>query len=540
MSTLFCITVRFLQPTYHGRGDQGEPEWPPSPLRLFQSLVAAAAARWNERQRVETAAPALHWLERLGAPGIIAAAAVPARAKYRLYVPKNIGDKVAGSWSRGGIASIADYRTEKDVRPMHLVGDGAAVHYIWQISDSDRELDKHSECLRTAARSITHLGWGVDMVAADASVISQADSNRLPGERWLPTDDTSATGYRVPREGTLNSLDAKHQAFLNRIVPEGFLPVPPFSAFTVHGYRRTTDPPHCSFAAFSLLKPDAYGFRPFDTARHAITVAAMLRHSASTEDIAGALGWSREKVARFILGHRESSGQSHVPVSGPRVAFVPLPSIEPRGAGRSRVVASIRRALIVVVGGQASHDLHQLARLLSGASLLREGGTDPVALLSRIGDSDGMVLRYTCSAAAWATVTPVILPGYDDPRKLRKRLFPKPERASRPLDGGAQKSLLAKLDRRIDFLLRKAIRQAGYSEEIARYADIEWRPVSFWPGAEHATRYLFPDKMRRFRRLHVRITWRDATGSPIAINGPIILGGGRFHGLGLFAAMHQQ
>ncbi|MBI4793264.1 MAG: hypothetical protein HY789_11215, partial [Deltaproteobacteria bacterium] len=32
------------------------------------------------------------------------------------------------------------------------------------------------------------------------------------------------------------------------------------------------------------------------------------------------------------------------------------------------------------------------------------------------------------------------------------------------------------------------------------------------------------------------ITWRDEHQSPVRINGPVCLGGGRFYGLGLFAA----
>jgi len=47
MSSHFCISVTFLDPAFHGRADGGEPEWPPSPLRLFQSLVAAAHEGWK-------------------------------------------------------------------------------------------------------------------------------------------------------------------------------------------------------------------------------------------------------------------------------------------------------------------------------------------------------------------------------------------------------------------------------------------------------------------------------------------------------------
>lgn len=41
---------------------------------------------------------------------------------------------------------------------------------------------------------------------------------------------------------------------------------------------------------------------------------------------------------------------------------------------------------------------------------------------------------------------------------------------------------------------------------------------------------------RRFPRLHVRIEWRDQAGRPVDVAGPCVIGGGRFYGLGLFAA----
>ena len=43
MSDYLCIAATFLDPRFHGRGDGGEPEWPPSPLRLVQAIIAAHA-----------------------------------------------------------------------------------------------------------------------------------------------------------------------------------------------------------------------------------------------------------------------------------------------------------------------------------------------------------------------------------------------------------------------------------------------------------------------------------------------------------------
>lgn len=538
MPASLCISIRFLQSMCHARGDLEQPEWPPSPLRVFQSLVAAAAARWNEREHIEHAAAALRWIERQPPPLIIAAHGEPALVKYRLYVPDNVGDKVAASWSRGRDATIADYRTEKEVRPIHLARDRDAVHYLWPLADPDPEFERHSEVLVAAARSITHLGWGVDMVAACASVISAEDADNLQGERWRPTGDTAATaaaGLRVPIEGTLDDLIARHNAFLGRVRQDGFHPVPPLSTFGVAGYSRSTDPPQRPFAAFSLLKPDASGFRPFGAVQHTVAVAAMMRHAAGGDAVANALGWPTEKVARFVLGHGEAHGEPHTPVAGPRLAFIPLPSIEPRGSGRAEAVGSIRRVLMTVFGGDANEDILRLARLLSGAELMAEGETSPVAWLSRIPNSDRVLRRYIDRSSTWATVTPVILPGYDDPRKLRRRLFASKQQGPGHPDEVGQKQMLEKLDSRINFLLRKAIQQAGYSRELARAAEIEYRGVGFWPGTDLAVRYNYPEKLRRFRRVHVRITWRDDSGKPLTMPGPICLGGGRFHGLGLFA-----
>src|SRR5262245_7720988 len=101
MSFHFCISIRFLQRLCCARGDGDEPEWPPSPLRMFQALTAAAAGRWNERIRLEHSVPAMRWLESQSAPIVFAPSGTPAGRKYRLYVPDNVGDLVAAAWSRG-------------------------------------------------------------------------------------------------------------------------------------------------------------------------------------------------------------------------------------------------------------------------------------------------------------------------------------------------------------------------------------------------------------------------------------------------------
>jgi len=374
MSSHLCITVRFLQPFSHGRGDGGEPEWPPSPLRLFQALVAASAARWNERIRLEYAAPALRWLEQQSEPTIVASVGIVSDVKYRLYVPDNVGDKVAKSWSAGREGTIADYRTEKDVRPTHLKGE--EVHYLYPLAD---EKSPFQDVLTTAARSITHLGWGVDMVASNASVLNEEDVSKLPGERWKPTSDLGGTQLRVPVVGTLDALGEKHEAFLNRLGPDGFTPVPPLSAFRVVGYRRATDIVARSFASFELLRPldeiaeqsaSNSKWRSFDTVRHSGTVAGMVRHAAA--ESARQFGWDDDRVTSFILGHVPTlEGQAPQATSDDRLMFLPLPSITSYKVDDvTRVkVESIRRVLVVMPTGD-EHALRWVRQALSGRELI--------------------------------------------------------------------------------------------------------------------------------------------------------------------------
>jgi CRISPR-associated protein Csb2 len=533
MSDYLRISVRFLDGAFHGRGDSGEPEWPPSPLRLFQALVAAAAARWNERDHLNHAVTALQWLEVQAAPLIIAPRA-NFGTKYRLYIPDNTGDEMARKWTNGNEAAIIK-RTEKDVRSTRLQG-GDAVHYLWLLSESDLDFPQVEAILLTATRSITHLGWGIDMVAADASVISAEEAEKLSGQCWQPSDDDSGTSLRVPRTGTLENLIRKHAAFLGRASADTFRPVPPLSAFAIQTYRSSTMPPRIPFAAFSLLAPNVEGYRSFDPVHQGKCVAGMLRHLASDKSIMHALGWPLEKVNRLVLGHAEPEGQPHVPVDGPRLAFLPLPSLEYRG-GKGTVVGSIRRVLVTGLRGFSQTEVNQIAQLLSGGSLVDEDTKKAVAILSRLPNSEKMVRQYTEKATTWATVTPVVLPGYDDPRKYRRRLFAKADQGESQLNSEEQAQLLGKLDARNDLLLRKAIRQAGYSEELAQNAKLDWRGSGFWPGTDLASRYAVPEKLRRFRRLHVRITWTDVRGNLLAVPGPLCLGGGRFIGLGLFAPM---
>ena len=354
------------------------------------------------------------------------------------------------------------------------------------------------------------------MVAGNAELLDETETAKLKGEVWQPTKDSNGTALRVPIVGTLDALITKHQAFLERISPEGFKPVPPLSAFRVVSYRRATDPSPPQFAAFSILKPDASGMKSFDPLRRTRDVAGMVRNAIA--DVANQQGWTKTQINEFIHGKTPNGAKPHSgPASPDRFQYLPIPTIN-HALGR---VESIRRVLIAAPP-HCNQQITWARRAMAGAELKNNNQVE--ALLTILPTSDWVLRQYLEPSTTWSTVTPVILPGYDDPDHLRRKL-------KDCHDAETQKRYLARLDERVESLLRKAFRQAGYSNELVEQLELEWREVGFQRGVELASRYLPPENLNHAPRTHVRVRF------PSNVQGPIAIGSGRFRGFGLFARM---
>lgn len=508
MPSVLCLTVRFLDPvpTFHGKGDNGEPEWPPSPLRLFQALVAASARRWPDSPLPDSVSTALQWFEQLNKPIVVEPGIQSQRVGFRMYVPNNAGDLVTMAWARGNDDfKFSSLNEGKDVLPSRLLHSDT-IQFLYPLPNSDCP---HLKTLLSATRSITHLGWGINMVACNLEIISQESADKLTGNRWVPVEGASK-GYRVPISGTLESLLIKHKAFLSRLDLGGFKPVPPLTTFQIIGYRKSTDPISRPFLAFSILKPDASGFRAFDTLRKTRNVAAMTR--AAIANTAAQFGWPIDRINSFIHGHGNSkSGQS---TSDDRLMFLPLPSITPLK------VDNIRRILIVVPQGCSTKELQNIT---NGIELIPEGSNEPIAILSLIPKSDKTIGNYWKPTCTWSTITPVLLPGYDDPGHLRKKL----QNNSDPL---LKKKIIDKLNARVLHLLQKAFIQAGFSQELVNQIQFDWRSVGFRAGVDLASKYVTPENLKKFPAYHVFVRFPDK------FQGPLAIGAGRYRGFGLFAS----
>lgn len=529
-----CLSFRFIQPfpLYHGRSDGGTPEWPPSPMRAFQAVVNAAGLRTRCGQSPDEVDTALRLLERL-CPTIIAPRTRLSSIGYRAYVPHNHADLVAAAWTRGRFdESIASHRIEKDHRPHRLdaVGDDLpAVHYVYPLELGADPSDRLLKSLRPTVRSVTHLGWGIDQVVADAALIDDAVL-RFEGERWS-SGRRGGTTLRVPKPGALDELAVRYEGFLNRLVNGSWTPVRPLSMFDLVSYRRETDPVGPPYAVFRLLddNEDQVAY-PHSKLVH---LAGMVRHLATERmklspprDLRGIdpADW----VRAYVAGH-QSKEDKEAGVPHTQFSYVPLQSI-----GHEHTDPAVRRVMVIAPVGDEAW-LEHLAVRLEGQLLkplpnttLPEG-----TRLERIADRsrDGVRDAYTRPATEWASVTPVILPGHDDH---------KPEKTKK--------------------LILKSLAQSGVDQPC----EFDWSPYSRFrkmlgahkyvrdenaPGGKRPVNYIRPDHLLDQTAVHLTLRFgrREVSDDPESrwipadppVPGPITIGAGRHCGFGLMAAVRE-
>jgi CRISPR-associated protein Csb2 len=332
--THLLLSVRFLDDRYHGLLDRGGPvEWPPSPFRLFQAMVAGVARRGELVVGVDEPsnanfAPigiALGWLQthsRVHPPIIIAPKHKVGQAITR-FVPNNDGDK---KFDRQGRL------TAKPTIPTLFLlepGQKPEVHYVWDISDApDAPVDR----IRDAARSLTTLGWGIDMAFADADRADEAKLQTLKGIRWYPKKDIWRNDgmLRTPtydddtKECTLCDLRHCHATAINRIEHgKPLKTVDKPKIFDRILYTSTERPIGHPYRVFRLVDENGGSYR-YPNAK-LIHIAGMVRHAAieaMKEDPPPGRQNDQTWLETFVCGHRSNGELRHEQLS-----YVPLPSI---------------------------------------------------------------------------------------------------------------------------------------------------------------------------------------------------------------------
>src|SRR5665213_168163 len=207
------ISVRFHDGRYHGR-----PDWPPSPARLFQALVAGAAQ--GETLAKEDKG-ALKWLEGLKDAPVIAAPPMRRGQPFTNFVPNNDRDSVESRKfenHRDYLAALGKIRTAKDIRPILFEAE-MPLFYVWTFDESP-EARTNAQQVCAIAERLYQFGRGVDMAWAWGEILDVGKTDaRLTvqgGVLHQPSGGAGDITLAVPLKGSLESLIERHNKMRTR------------------------------------------------------------------------------------------------------------------------------------------------------------------------------------------------------------------------------------------------------------------------------------------------------------------------------------
>ena len=542
------LTGRFVA-TCHN--DRRQPEWPPHPARLFSALVAAWADA-DELDAEERAA--LEWLESQAPPEIAASDAVPRKAVSH-FVPVNDASIVSRSWyerrasdvsglavqlhaelaASGGeltkrvaqverkltsardveaqvglagntnpasaVAMLPEQRGKQGRFFPSVTPDEPRVSFLWDVPAPDGV----AEALDRLLRRVTRLGHPSSLVScrlvANASGVT------------LERDEIGEGGHamRAVRRGQLAELErqfSRHRGLKPRSLP-----------YTNVQYRAVTESAQQSEEA---RKPNTAGqwivfeFMPGSRsfpATRAVELATAMRGAVFHH--------VEDPIPEEISGHLPDGR----PTAVPHVAFLPLPYVGFEHAdGRllglaisvpDAVSAHARQAVYRAIGNWERADRQDGLNLTLGergvVRLRRQRG--PATLTSlRPGAWSGPSRR-------WVSVTPIALPRH--PGRL----------------GGGTAAARARAWASAESSVTLACSHVGLPEPMS----VEVSPGPLIKGARPTRRFpAFIQNGRdgrpvRRQLLHASVTFEHP------VSGPLMLGAGRFLGLGLMrrAPMHE-
>jgi CRISPR-associated protein Csb2 len=543
---MLAIEVAFLTGRYtataHNTRTCGE--WPPHPARVFSALAATHfAADGDSADRVEER-NVLEWLEKQGPPAVHASAAA-ARDVVTVFVPVNdaglthveaeatsleearaalaaseaAGDAKAAQKHIRAVAkadallkkAIAraievpvkplNPRLGQRVLPEHRVRqprtfpsvtpEDPRVTYVWPDADPTNE---QRDLLDRLLRRVVRIGHSSALVST--RLIETAD---LPF--WRPAADGEAT-FRVVEAGQLRALERafqRHREVEPRVMPslqQRYTQEPIDSA----------EPPRSSvFSADWLVLRRVEG--PFLPIMAAAGVARTVRQAL--------MSYADEPIAELLSGHAPGGS----PSQQPHLAVVPLPFVgHEHASGAILGIALIlprhandedRRSVYTAVARweqkhrQEDEDTPVVQLNLGAAGELHlervEWGSVQTSLRAEV---------WCRPSTLWCSVTPIALDR--NPGDLRSR---DPRRLSDAVDEARQS-------------VSRACERVG----LPTPRDVEILPAAPWAGAAKARNYPpYPNDTGRTQRVltHVRLEFERP------LNGPVLLGAGRYQGLGL-------
>ncbi|RIL06270.1 MAG: type I-U CRISPR-associated protein Cas5/Cas6 [Proteobacteria bacterium] len=528
--------------------DRRRSEWPPHPARFFSALVAALHDRdpVDDEERV-----ALLWLERQPPPWLEVDLEVDdefgRRDVHDVFVPVNDVSVVGDVWpmvqavvdarsalamAETGAGSAGDARAVKAARKALAAAEkklALSVSKALTPTDSPSKVDlaaasalmpdRRIRQMRTfpvavPARGTFSFAWqaqpeapvraSLDALCARVTRLGHSSSlvrcrvtDHAIEPTLVPTEDGEYL-LRVVGEGQLARLEAEfewHREEKSRVLPARPQRYgPPMVAAAMPA-------PRSVFTDDWILYERRGGARPLSS--RGVDVARALR--AALIEANGS-----ESLPDVLSGH-DRDGR---PSDRPHVAFVPCPFVgHPHGDG------TLQGCAIVLPRDVEDAERRRLLRLIAAweRRTARDGLVElagerlPPLRLARVQTSDKLALspaRWSRRASRFITATPIALDRH--PGNLRSNASGTAHRASIE----AQRTIA------------DACERIGLPRPIS--VEIGFAPLL--PGAQHVREFRpWPDRPGRptRARVHAEIRFDQA------VRGPVLLGAGRYFGLGL-------
>ncbi len=359
--------------------------------------------------------------------------------------------------------------------------------FLWPAADPS----PHRVALERLCARVTRLGHSSSLVRC-----SVVDCELTP--TLVPSDEGEVV-LRVVGPGQLERLDqdfVHHQGVLSRVLPARFQRYR--SAFKV------TAPCPKAESVFStdwVIFERVGGSRP--VASRATDLARALR--GALIELHG-----NQDLPATLSGHSERG-----PTEQPHVAFVPLPFV-----GNEHADGALMGCALVLPRELAENDRRLLLRLVAKwekersnerGNLTLAAGTLPPVIVRRVDVSAKTALdpaRWCCVSTRFVTATPIALD--KNPGKLR----------SNRVDTARKAALEA----------QQSISEACLRVVGVRPTSVEVSLAPLLPGAQHVRNFLpWPGRPGRTPRVRVHADIRFEA----SVRGPLLLGAGRYFGLGL-------
>jgi CRISPR-associated protein Csb2 len=545
---MLAIEVELLTGRYAAtaHNDRGRAEWPPHPARFFSALVAAL----HDHEDIDqTERAALLWLEQQGAPSlwVDSESRVWRREVQDVYVPVNDVTLGGDAAIRDAESKVAEAKTPATRRsaeaaletvkkeavaidaepsdksletatalvPAPFVGYGGkdangrlkrqqgrtrqvrtfpvvrpetpTFAFLWPAADpSSHQVGIEKLCAR-----VTRLGHSSSLVRC--SVVDRDITPTL-----IPSDEGGVV-LRVVAPGQLqrlNSAFAHHEGWKSRVLParpQRYGSAPEFAAQLL--------PAENVFSTDWVIFERVGGSRP--VASRATDLARALR--GTLIELHGSMD-----LPATLSGHAESG-----PTAQPHVAFVPLPFVE-----HAHADGALMGCALVLPRDLARNDRELLLRLVAKwemersdqrGNLILAGGTLPPYIVRRVDVSAKAALdpnRWCRASTRFLTATPIALDR--NPGNLRSNR-----------DGTACRAAME---------AQQIISESCFRVVGARPSSVEVSLAPLLPGAQHVRDFLpWPGRTGRTPRVRVHADIRFEA----PVSGPLLLGAGRYFGLGL-------